>query len=341
MPSVSFALALYLGVFLQTLLVGVFIPLLIAASYAQWKKVSMGRELNRVMVFTTVFSGGSVLTIWIIVVRRIVSMILRLPPGTIKNEQFLLPLDMEEIVLSGINICQIAIADMIMVYRIYHIYDKSLLACAVPLTTTAGLFAIGCGVMNQLRNLRSPANYKALDDWTAAYYAIILFNSVFMSAAISYRLWKVHREAVVVGIATNDSIILRAMKILVESAALWTLFVVLNFITFLANTNIKWSLLSTTSPVIGISFCLIIVRLGIATPEVREDGWGSSRPSHASRAFPTFGSQPSNLPVTLDHVKVEHCTSFGNSEYDIMELRVKNPTSPIGKQATVQAQGVE
>ena len=42
---------------------GLFIPLLIAASYAQWKKVSKGREVNLVMAFTTVFFGLSIIAV--------------------------------------------------------------------------------------------------------------------------------------------------------------------------------------------------------------------------------------------------------------------------------------
>lgn len=37
--------------------IGLFIPLLLVASYAQWKKVSRGRKVNRVMAFATIFFG--------------------------------------------------------------------------------------------------------------------------------------------------------------------------------------------------------------------------------------------------------------------------------------------
>lgn len=43
--------------------VGLFIPLLIIAGYAQWKKVSKGRKINLVMAFTTVFFGLSITTV--------------------------------------------------------------------------------------------------------------------------------------------------------------------------------------------------------------------------------------------------------------------------------------
>jgi hypothetical protein len=84
MPSISQPLAFLIGVFMQTLMVGtyfhtssaahqprllyvptigVFIPLLFVASYAQWKKVSKGQKLNVVMVLTTIFFGLSIPTV--------------------------------------------------------------------------------------------------------------------------------------------------------------------------------------------------------------------------------------------------------------------------------------
>jgi hypothetical protein len=41
-------------------MIGLFIPLFIVASYAQWKKMSMGRKINLVNAFTTIFFGISI-----------------------------------------------------------------------------------------------------------------------------------------------------------------------------------------------------------------------------------------------------------------------------------------
>jgi len=221
----------------------------------------------------------------------------------------------------------------------YHIYDKSLVACIIPSITTAGLFAIGCKFTNELRNLRTQTDCATLNAWAAACYCITLFNSIFTSGAIGIRLWKVYRETVKVGIARKDSVILRALRVLVESAALWTLSVLLNCIAFLANTDLKWTFLDLTSPAMGISFCLIIARLGITAPESGGDGWGSSQHGHVSGELPVFASQPSILPVTLGGVKVERDTSICESESGTMGFHVIDPTPPAERRAPVD--GVE
>jgi len=331
MPPIRIALAFYLGVFLETVLVGIFIPLLIAMGYSQWKKVSMGRRFNRVMVFTTAFSGMSVLAAWIINVHKAMWAILSLPPGTNIDQQFLPPFGVDDLVQIGIFLFQVVVSDFVMVYRMYHIYDRSLLACILPSIATVALVPISCGIMDQFRKVETPGDFKIADRWMAAYYSVTLFSNVFISIAIGLRLWKVHRAAVEVGIAGKHSLVPRVMRVLVESAALWTLCISFNFISYLLKSNLKFAFRNLTGPVIGICFCLIAVRLGLATPEVREDYWGSSQQAsrRTSGMLPVFNSHLSGLSVTLGRTKGESHVSVGESESGIMEPGVIKAISPV------------
>ena len=91
------------------------------------------------------------------------------------------------------------------------------------------------------------------------------------------------------------------------------------------------NILVQTSPVIGISFCLIIVRLWAVTPEVHEDSWGSSRRSRASRMLSVSNSPLSRLPVSLDRVKMDRSVYTSEAESDEMEFGMMSPTSPSEK----------
>lgn len=89
-----------------------------------------------------------------------------------------------------------------------------------------------------------------------------------------------------------------------------------------------------TGPVIGISFCLIIVRLGTMTVEVREDSWENSRRSRASRVLPFTDSQHSK-PIPLDRVKVERDVYVSETESGAMEFHMMGSTSPGEKRSPV------
>ena len=95
------------------------------------------------------------------------------------------------------------------------------------------------------------------------------------------------------------------------------------------------NILVQTSPVVGISFCLIIVRLGAMAPEVREDSWESSQRSHALGVLPFPNPRISKLPVPLDRVKVERDVYVSEARSDAIEFRVMGPTSSGEKRSPV------
>jgi len=125
----------------------------------------------------------------------------------------------------------------------------------------------------------------------------------------------------------------------------------MNFLAFVAKSNLSYTFLDMarplfesdvtppfnffiqTSPAIGISFCLIIVRLGAITPEVREDSWESSQRSHASGII--SNSRHSRLAVPLDRVKVERDVYVSESESGL-DFHVSSPISPEETQNPAQ-----
>lgn len=88
------------------------------------------------------------------------------------------------------------------------------------------------------------------------------------------------------------------------------------------------NILVQTGPVMGISFCMIIVRLGTITPEVREDSWQSSQRTQASRMQSAYDSRFSRLTVPLDRVKVERDVFVCESASDAMQPHPMSPASP-------------
>lgn len=333
MAPVTYPLAFFLGAVFETLLVGAFTTLLAVASFAQWKKVAKGQKANVVMAFTTIFFGLAIPTHWILGMRRAIVAALYLPPGLTIEQYLQPPYPKDEIARWGIFQFQLVIGDFVMIYRMFHIFGRSFRACIIPSITTSALVAIGAGLTYQLQHLETSKQVKAYENWVTSCFCVTLFNSLFMSAAIAHRLWNVHKETTASApTMKSDSVILRAMKVLVESAALWTFFVSMNFLAFLAKSNLSYTFLDMTSPAVGISFCLIIVRLGSISPQVRDDSWESTQRTRSSRIM--SDSRVARLPVPLDRVKVDRdvYVSECDSGLDFHEM---GPISPGEKQRVV------
>jgi len=299
MPGLSYTFAFFLGTFLECVMYGTFLPFFFAACYVQWEKSSKGRGINHFMVSATVFFGLAGTTSFVSSLFQAVQAISDNPPGvTIQLSGP--PLPTWGIVQLTLLLLQTAVADVVIVYRMYHIYDRNPFVCVIPSITIAAFFVTGCGVANQLRAPATLPNLKALEGWFIACFCLAVFGSLFMTAAISFKLWRVHRETVRVGIHVEDSIILRVMRVLTESAALWTTVAMLNFFTALAKSNLTYVFLPMSSPALGISFCLIIVRLGRVHPEPRDETWPTYLRSPASRTLTS-----SRSAITSPQIQVQ------------------------------------
>ena len=66
---------------------------------------------------------------------------------------------------------------------------------------------------------------------------------------------------------------------------------------------------------VGISFCLIIVRLGAVSQETRGGTWEDSEPTRAPKF--ASGSRLSGLSVALDRVKVDRDVYVSDSDSGI------------------------
>lgn len=315
-----------MGAFLGCVMYGIFLILFFAACYVQWDKHSKGRGVNRVMVFTTVFFGFTITTNCVLLVYRSLRAAFDAPLGETINEYLYPPFPTMEIFRLSLFQFQIVVADIIMAHRMYHIYEKNFNVCIVPLITIAALFAVGCGATNQLRDLSTPHAQKSLGQWTSACFCLTIFNSLFITVAIIFRLWRVHRETARANIRVKGSVILRVMKVLIESAALWTTFVMMNFLAFLAGSNLVSMFLAMTGPAVGISFCLIIVRLGHVLLEPREESWRVSIHTPSTQT-PRTGQQPIpfSREVSTNNSK-EYPTETESSKEEYVDDPRNSPT---------------
>jgi len=286
---------------------GTFVPFFIATCYVQWVKFSERGNINRLMASATAFFGLSVTANLVISLVQAMRAILANSSGAAIH----LPTGASTSILGIARFVvfqfQVVVAAVIIVYRMYHIYDRNPFMCVLPSLTIAASFAAGCGVVGQLRD--PAATLRSLLNWSTATFTLTVFNSLFLTASISFRLWRVHRTTKGACIQVENSIILRAIKVLIESAALWTSFATMNFLAYLAKSNLSYTFLAMSSPAVGISFCLIIVRLGDVVPVARDDTWDVSVHNQASR---TGGS--GRIAVSFPKVKVQQDVYVSESE---------------------------
>ncbi|THG96925.1 hypothetical protein EW026_g4990 [Hermanssonia centrifuga] len=117
------------------------------------------------------------------------------------------------------------------------------------------------GVLNQPVD---PENYYAhlMVEWTVPFLTLTLSTNIYCTALLSYEIWRVNREVRGLPTYLSPTAVKDVVTIIIESAVIYTVFSLVTLITYVAKSPVALAFLNCTGPVIGITFCLIIVRLG-------------------------------------------------------------------------------
>ncbi|KAF8181194.1 hypothetical protein K438DRAFT_1976291 [Mycena galopus ATCC 62051] len=159
-------------------------------------------------------------------------------------------------------------------YKIYRCwmlwqdYRFVVLPFAMLLTSTVA----GTMVTILFANLAPTASIFSpnLTAWIDVFYSMAVAQNIITTSLIAFRLWTVERQSKRIRI--GGGVFLPIMRILIESAALYLFVEILLLSMYSVGYNVQFILLETVTPIVGITFGMITVRIILR----------SQRPSQAS-----------------------------------------------------------
>lgn len=117
--------------------------------------------------------------------------------------------------------------------------------------------------------------------WALAVPALSFAQTTTATGLIAFRLWKVDRAAS----AYKEGSLLPVVRILVESGAIYTALMLVDIVvSYLKNVAVTF-VPQLVSPIIGITFSLIIVRVGLGLSNENPTTQASTAASYPSRRF--------------------------------------------------------
>jgi len=298
MSQISIVSANLGAIIAQSFLFGAFVLLFAICMYVSVVRPNThagqrSGSFNILLLVTSVMLFLLITTGWIImIVHDVLGFVTyRDNPGT--RLYFSIPTIPSNIAQLALYIFQTLIADAIVICRLYIIWNRKPWICIFPAlcwlacTGSGMLFVIDLcrtkptlGAIIELQLLKAKIRKPILIGASAT-----LLLNVFSTAMISIRVW------VISGRAKNSaqlrSKFSRPIRIIVDSAAIYTIFFLSTLVAYLAGSNIALPLVACTGPVIGLTFCLIIVRAGLS-PKQQDDSTLEEQPQPVSSV--TFGS---------------------------------------------------
>ncbi|KAF8197738.1 hypothetical protein K438DRAFT_2016493 [Mycena galopus ATCC 62051] len=171
------------------------------------------------------------------------------------------------------------VGDAVIVYRLWLIWGWDLCVVLVPAISWLGNF-VSALVMTVIFARSSTGHHLSLGSgirWTIVNWVLTGITNIYCTAFIAQKVWRAVR-------GMGDGPLMYALAILIESAAIWTVWVVFIAITVEKGSVLQW-LTGLTPEVIGLVNMFIHLRV--------ELGWSHSQPDGSAAAL----TSPASIEV--------------------------------------------
>lgn len=155
---------------------------------------------------------------------------------------------------------QTILGDTVLVWRFYVIYDKRL-DILIPTTIILGTnLAIGI-VVSWSISVADPGKniFDTASPWIAAFFIITMILNVCCTGAIVVKIWCARRHA-----TTASRRLSSVVAVIIESGAMYTTSILGLLIAYLSNSNGQYAALDLVTPLVGVTYCLIVLQVYLA-----------------------------------------------------------------------------
>ncbi|THH33834.1 hypothetical protein EUX98_g356 [Antrodiella citrinella] len=203
------------------------------------------------------------------------------------------------------------LGDGVAIYRCWVIWNRDWRIVILPLMLFIVSIISGytvCGLYTS-QVAGSTVFAPRLTHWISTFYAVAVVQSAMTTGLMAFRIWKTDQRSS--SFRANESNLMPVLRILVESAALQLIVETLLLSLYASDYNPQYILLEIVTPLVGITFTAITIRLtlrmsGALDPSKASLGLTHSSNLNTSHAqIATIGSMPMR-PIAINITKDVH-----------------------------------
>ncbi|KAJ7135917.1 hypothetical protein C8R44DRAFT_769297 [Mycena epipterygia] len=159
---------------------------------------------------------------------------------------------------------QSMVGDAAAIYRCWILWNRDYRIVALPASLL--MITIGSGYyITDVLYPREDPNASIFDPrllkFITLFYAIAVTQNIITTGLMSWRLWQGERR--IGNHRLGESTLMPILRILVESAALYLLVEILLLATYAVDYNVQYIILETVTPIAGLTFSLITIRINL------------------------------------------------------------------------------
>lgn len=212
---------------------------------------------------------------------------------------------------STIYVAQTLVGDSVVLLRCYLVWGNNFSVVAFPILLLFGSAVTGGGILYSFAKVVPEAEIFVvkLSQWIVAFFSMTLATNIICTALVAYRIWYINRRS----ISFSEHSLRPIMLLVIESGAIYSVTLTTLLILYKAKSWFQYVLLDAVSPIVGLVFSMVIVRIGLGLTSangrtedfgqvstLRTSGFSSARTLDVHRSKPVELTSFSAAPRTSD-----------------------------------------
>jgi len=246
------------GVFTSAILYGIFIVLLVGCLYVllrRWK----ADPPNYVLVVAAILMFSLNTAIVALSFSRVQDAFLVDPEDALDLANW------KEVTKTTLTSAYMGLADALLIYRCWIVWKRQLWVVAAPIVLLLACVAMIILLLRAMALSTESAegiSAPSIAPWITSVLAITLFQNLLVTSLIVYRIWKVNSSVSGSGARTLRPI----MAMILESGLLYSATLFIWLMTYVAYSNSEYIMVDCINPAIGITYCLLVIRVRTNSP---------------------------------------------------------------------------
>jgi len=211
---------------------------------------------------------------------------------------------------STLYIVQTIVGDSVLLYRCYLVWG-TLWVIAVPFVLLLGSTASGIGILYSFAKVVPQADIfvNELQNWITSFFSLTLATNIVCTSLVALRIWWINRSIM----TFLDHNYYPIIFLVLESGAVYSATLTALLILYKTGSWFQYVLLDAISPIVGLVFSMIIIRIGLGITTARGSSGTEDNQTAFGRRIPISFVRPTRNTSTLD-----------DAEYNTNELQLRD-----------------
>ncbi|OSD05842.1 hypothetical protein PYCCODRAFT_1361691, partial [Trametes coccinea BRFM310] len=167
---------------------------------------------------------------------------------------------------STVYVVQTIIGDGVVLYRCYMVWSDVRIVL-LPLVLLLGSIASGIGILYSFARVVPEAEIfvDELQSWIVSFFSLTLATNILCTGLVALRIWRLNRAIMKFARRSYRPILF----LVLESGAVYSLTLTALVVLYKTGSWFQYVLLDSISPIVGLVFSMIIIRVGLGITTVR------------------------------------------------------------------------